>query len=87
MMVWHMLNLADKSKDRWLSLVEGTGFENRRRGNSSGGSNPSLSAFSFLAFLAVHQLNASTAIFGPVLHVFDRMNWMSMIGAASCFII
>ena len=32
------------STDGWLSLVEGTGFENRRRGNSSGGSNPSPSA-------------------------------------------
>ena len=31
-------------KDGWLSLVEGTGFENRRWGNLSGGSNPSPSA-------------------------------------------
>lgn len=30
--------------DGWLSLVEGTGFENRRWGNLSGGSNPSPSA-------------------------------------------
>ena len=33
-----------KFEDGWLSLVEGTGFENRRRGNSTGGSNPSPSA-------------------------------------------
>ena len=39
-----------KSGDGWLSLVEGTGFENRRRGNSTGGSNPSPSAFSFVGF-------------------------------------
>ena len=36
------------STDGWLSLVEGTGFENRRRGNSSGGSNPSPSALSLI---------------------------------------
>lgn len=30
-------------------MVEGTGFENRRRGNSSGGSNPSPSVLPFLA--------------------------------------
>ena len=30
--------------DGWLSLVEGTGFENRRMGNCTGGSNPSPSA-------------------------------------------
>ena len=38
-------NAGHHSTDGWLSLVEGTGFENRRRGNSSGGSNPSPSAF------------------------------------------
>ena len=37
-----------KNSDGWLSLVEGTGFENRRRGNSTGGSNPSPSAFSLM---------------------------------------
>ena len=38
----------DFQSDGWLSLVEGTGFENRRRGNSSGGSNPSPSALSLI---------------------------------------
>lgn len=38
-----------KNSDGWLSLVEGTGFENRRRGNASGGSNPSPSAFSLMS--------------------------------------
>ena len=32
------------SMDGWLSLVEGTGFENRRRFTPTGGSNPSPSA-------------------------------------------
>ena len=40
-----------KNSDGWLSLVEGTGFENRRRGNSTGGSNPSPSAFSLMIAL------------------------------------
>ena len=43
--------MGSNPKDGWLSLVEGTGFENRRTRKGTGGSNPSPSAFCRVAFL------------------------------------
>ena len=67
-------NAGHHSTDGWLSLVEGTGFENRRRGNSSGGSNPSPSAL-FSHPRVVEFLNNPS--FRSV-RVFDRLVHPSM---------
>ena len=53
------------SQDGWLSLVEGTGFENRRWGNLSGGSNPSPSAYLLTKVSYVNEIAASLSLFAP----------------------